>query len=404
MIVCIHKDLLGSPRHLAQSSDRDSFSLCNSVPEDAWVIGSSTPIERSLETIAKAAKFEIDSDPPERYRKMWSSLLANEHKNPPWYLCLPPDVFKKYVEGLLDQLWMLLKSVDNTYYLEQFVIARRVILGLQRAKVDPAVLDRTISAEKHDQIKMSLEKFRPCSDGYARRTTYSQTSSLTGRLTVTDGPNILTLKKDQRSIIQSRYKSGVIAQVDFVSLEPRVMLKIMSVEPPVDIYTSVVENVFTGSISRDIAKTSTILTLYGGSPHTLAKNIPSSSNVDPYEIHKTIRDYFSISSLESKLKRDLKKDGFIRNHYGRRINSGSSLVNHFIQSTSVDVSLMGFGNLINELEIKSVRASPLYIIHDAMLFDIHYDDIEKFKKIIKSGITVPGFSGKFPATFELIND
>ena len=69
----------------------------------------------------------------------------------------------------------------------------------------------------------SLRTFLPDDTGQAKKVRYDQIGTTTGRLTVKSGPAILTLPQKYRDVISSRYDQGKVIQIDFVSVEPRVL-------------------------------------------------------------------------------------------------------------------------------------------------------------------------------------
>ena len=115
-----------------------------------------------------------------------------------------------------------------------------------------------------------------------------------------------------------------------------------------------------------------------------------------------IRDYFDIPHLERGLKREFREKGFIENIYGRRVPAGDALVNHFLQSTGADASLLAFSMLKSKLDDLNARFKPLYIIHDAILLDLDASALASLREITSSGLEVPKFKQRFPIKIEFI--
>ena len=101
-------------------------------------------------------------------------------------------------------------------------------------------------------------------------------------------------------------------------------------------------------------------------------------------------------------KKNYESTGRIKNFFGRPIKPSSArdslLYNNYIQSTGVDVALLGFGQILDKAPS---RVRPIFFIHDAMLVDIHPDDIEDFKNI-SSSIFIEGL-GEFPLDFQILS-
>ena len=74
--------------------------------------------------------------------------------------------------------------------------------------------------------------------------------------------------------------------------------------------------------------------------------------------------------------------------------------NNYIQSTAVDVCLLYFSDLCNNIDLNS--AVPLYIIHDALLLDVKKEYFDKFNNIISLGYENDKL-GNFPIELTKIN-
>ena len=136
MHICIHKDLLGSSRHFIADKSTNLYSWSNLVPENAWVFGGPASTLRCADTVLKAIDIEVDGSPGEKYTNAWRHLGYTCVGDVDWEKSLPPEVFKSFVSGLLDQLWCVFESVDDTYYGREFLIGRNLILGLKKASID----------------------------------------------------------------------------------------------------------------------------------------------------------------------------------------------------------------------------------------------------------------------------
>lgn len=400
-MICVHKELLGLDSHLIYDGDKYMFS--RDVPVKSWVLGApSRQNTRGFSTILECLKCEISAFPPEQYIKAWSEIRGKGTKNIRWHMALPEHVFQKQLSEALGQLWLILKDPDNSYYFNELRVERELTQTMSRATVSIKKIKSILKQE--DEIKTrSLKKFVPEDDTLAPKTIYSHSSSVTGRLSVSDGPNILTLNKKYRKIFESRHgKEGAVIQIDLVSLEPRIALMISEKEAPVDIYDTIMKDVLNGSATREDTKIATLGCLYGMSHFTLDKKISNSLNSK--DILEKVRRYFCIKKIESRLQDEVNKKGFIVNFYGRKIFSQEALVNHFIQSTGVDVSLLCFSSLLLDLKNHGVKLDPIYIIHDALVLDIKNEDINTIDRLVKKGLTAPGFNQKFYAKCSKFNE
>ena len=392
MHVCIHRDLLGSSRHFVADKSQDYYSWSSLIPDNAWVFG--------------GPDVKVNDSPGEKYVNSWNRVGKTCKGDVDWEKSLPPDVFKTFVSRLLDQLWCVFESVDDTYYGREFLIGRNLILGLKKASIDIDLFSRLSKKSNKLSNVRSLGSFSPDEDGWAQKPIYSMTSSITGRLTITSGPNILTMRKDLRKIIKSRYKNGKIFQIDFTSLEPRILLLMQGISAPKDIYTHISKEVLGGSATREVSKLATLGAIFGISSARLQEST-GLSDTDSLEILKQVRRYFKTAPLGKSLKNEMIEKGYIENVYGRKVVPSSYqshvLINNKVQSTGVDVSLLGFSDLLKSFNLEQLSVIPLFLIHDSIVIDIPEDQVKKVVDITSEGIYNKRFKTKFPLTAEEIS-
>lgn len=396
MKVTILNSTLGTPRHLVH--DGTEFSWASSIPSDSWVYPGVSG-HRDLLPIAEALGEKISGFEDTPHAVAWESMTRGRDVRIPWMHAIPPDQFQRYLSGILDQLWMIIRTENDSYYMNEFVINRGMLESLCPPIVDKLLIENFL-IDATDKSRADLLKFLPDESGRAPHSSYTQSNTVTGRLTATSGPNILTLKRKYRGMMRSEFKNGSIVQADIVSLEPRIALCVAQKTPPEDIYDTIMNDVLGGEVSRSQAKIATLGCIYGMSPWTLSKKLPES--LDARDILMRIRDYFDIPHLERGLKREFREKGFIENIYGRRVPAGDALVNHFLQSTGADASLLAFSMLKSKLDDLNARFKPLYIIHDAILLDLDASALASLREITSSGLEVPKFKQRFPIKIEFI--
>jgi hypothetical protein len=83
------------------------------------------------------------------------------------------------------------------------------------------------------------------------------------------------------------------------------------------------------------------------------------------------------------LDRSLGKGDFA-NAFGRRLADTTARISHYVQSTAVDVACDGFMHLVESLP----EIVPCFIIHDALVIDVHNDVLEDVKLACKDGLQV----------------
>ena len=396
MSVIISKNLLGTKKHLVH--DGDNFSWSDECSRDYWKLGFDREV-RDIGVLADAANIslcEFDKTPA---GKAVRSVYGNAPI--PWMHALTDSLFHKQLRSLLDQLWMLLEDESNGYYMHQFLVNREILMGLYRPKVDVALLRQMIKDDKSSKVH-DLKRFLPDNGDIAPRTVYSQTGSVTGRLTVSSGPNILTLKKEYRKILKSRFENGKIVQIDVSSLEPRIALSMAENDQPADIYDHVGATILENRLERDKVKIAILNCIYGGSEWSLSKRLPD--DLDIKSIMNVIMRYFRINDLKDRLHSEAIENGCIKNLYGRRIPQSGALVNHFLQSSGVDVSFNIFLKIIKNLSSLDITFVPIYIIHDAIVLDIPLESYDKITNVIKDGFIVDKLGCIFPVKLETIKE
>jgi hypothetical protein len=187
--------------------------------------------------------------------------------------------------------------------------------------------------------------------------------------------------------------------VDFSSLEPRIVLYLAGSQlEEHDIYSNLSSGIFGSKYSRDVVKKVVISQLYGRKKENIGLELRiRGTELDT--LFEEIRKAFNITKLLFQIKKFFVKNGHVKNHYGRMIRiddpSDNILLNSFVQSTGVDVSLLGFLQLIQNPPVEG-GFHPLFNLHDAMIFDVEFPD-----KIPKElWIQVPGFDQRWPLKVE----
>ena len=339
----------------------------------------------------------------ESHRRTFTAICHGELPQVPWHLILSRDQYRAELYDMIGKAWDALEVFHDNKYGPTYLEMRGLLQGLSRAKINGKLLEVYNTGESNGTLLKTLSTFRPDTAGFADCVVYNQLGTSTGRLVVKNGPHVLTLPKRYRDIMMSRYSSGSVCQVDFVSLEPRIARVISGRPATADIYSSIASTVFSGQLDRDEVKLAVLCALYGVSSRRLQNML--SGKLRASSVIKEIKEYFGVSRLLRGLKSQLKQNGHIENWNGRLLEidnpSDHILISHFIQSTAVDVAMLGFNSIIDRSRAAGLRFEPTFIIHDALVVDIHSDDLSKFQKIVSSGVDV-GELGNFPLELETI--
>jgi len=317
-----------------------------------------------------------------------------------WQHAVPHDVYQKYFKNLVHETSSVFSELPFDYYDAAWTAGSRLLGSLKPTKID--VSRWTQLSTESQQNSQVIESFKPGRTGYARPVVYNRFGTRTGRLTVEDGPNMLTLKKECRNMLKSAFEDGVICSLDFRALEVRVVLAEAGKSSPAeDLYEEISKALFGGTVSRDVVKTAVIAELYGISRNALIARLQvQEEKVDRFI--NLIGEHFRLSDLRSRLKEELRSKGKLTNRFGRPLfleeGNDNLLINTFAQSTGVDVAMLGFDSVVQTLGTDGVR--PLFVLHDAIILDVRGDKVKSVKEL--SSIEVPGYECRFPLKFELV--
>ena len=296
---------------------------------------------------------------------------------------LPNHLISSF-EDDLNEAESLLKQVDKQNYINIFCSNRKINSKLFSAKIDALAYRAFLEIEKNEVIRKNLKSFKAY-NGFCNKVAYNLTGTSTGRLIVKKGsPNILTLPNRCRKIFESRWSSnGVLLSIDFKNLEPRLIRKILNQKVEGDIYEEILNEIeFKKEIDRSLIKRATISVLYGKMTPIEGLSKDRSDVI----LQKT-KEYFNIDSILS-IAENSNGEEYRKNYFGRPLKNidelkQNKIINNFIQSSAVDISLMYFNELIDKINIE--LAKPVFVIHDALVIDVHKDYIEELKNIIKTG-------------------
>lgn len=389
MRACIDKSFLGTPKSLILNED-ETFQWGEEKDCDVCVFCGQNPNSIPLEDLAKIINVSLDglSIAGDAQSRAFSSLGV-DLSSVPWFLAIGRDQFKSRISTISKLISSIIRDPDLSKYISIYTQGRKFLFSLSRPSIDPVMLNK-ISLERDLNLSVlaSIKSLTPEEDGLAPRIVYDQSATATGRLTVKKGPSILTLPKEYRSVIRSSC-GGKIFEVDFVSLEPRVALNIMGVNPPRDIYEDIRSRTQMSGLTRQIIKQAVISSLYGSSPALLAESL--GGQWEALNLIKEVKKYFRVSDMTSRLRSEMSiHKNRLHNYYGRPLvhicssDSDAKLISYYLQSTAVDVALLGFSSLYDK--IKSLGVRPIYVIHDALLVDVPKEAETDFFRMCNAGI------------------
>lgn len=313
-------------------------------------------------------------------------------------LILPDSVVNEFDESI-NEFKNQIDSIDTLNYANNITTYYDKFKKFSSACIDTKVYNLLKIKEKNETLQHVLKTFSySINTKETRKVEYELNKTTTGRLVVKQGsPSILTLPKKYRTIFQSRYiHDGELLMIDFKSLEPRIAKKLTSNEIYEDIYEEI-NRLTEENLDRSVIKKAVISTLYGS--HSSLDNI---SKEKTEKLMETCKQFFEYDEL-IKLSDNPCNEGYRKNYFGRPIHNEEEtrtnvIVNNYLQSTAVDVALMYFCKLIDLVD--NQKCKPLFVIHDAIVFDTHNSYKNDLVNIVKQGYNCEKL-GYFP--LELTN-
>lgn len=394
MLAAIHKDVFGASQHLCL--DGETFWRLDTIPPNVWTVGDNNS-KMQIEWLSRLLNDPIPDVGTLSQRSSMSSICPNRDAPIPWHYVLSKSEYRNQLQKLVKSVESLVSPVPR--YASTLVRNMDFIRSLSRLKVDQELLSAHLRrADLNISSQSSLRTFNPSCEGFADPIVYDILSTSTGRMTIATGPQVLIQPSDTRDIIVSRYPGGKVYSVDFVSLEPRVLKSLAGGPPaPTDIYSHVQSIVGVKSLTREQVKKTIISILYGASSKKIGE-LSTTGNAS--SIVAFVKEYFGVNEIFSKLEFSFNEKNLIENFYGRplRVDAESRHVwlNHFVQSTAVDVALGGFANCSKNLREISDLILPIALIHDAILYDVPAEYDQDFVRSLSEGILTD--LGVFPIT------
>ncbi len=333
------------------------------LPEGSYSVGSSVTAAAGLEDILTAWGLELPPLVDPAYRAAYATWLGGEDID--WGLALGPRGLAAAVAKWRREVIPLVEEIEEGGYAEVLIRGRHVLEALQPIRVSETRVRSLIEAG------VPLSSFLPHRGSECPPVKYDH-STKTGRLKVVDGPRVLTLPKEHRGILASRYPGGRIVSVDFVSLEPRLALHAVGRPGSGDAYEEMSQQM---GESRARTKIATLSFLYGA----------ASSDGVASDVRAKVREHFRVDRLREVI---LGCRG--RNAYGRPlpVDEDRLLIPHWVQSSAVDVCLLGFSEVVDRL---GALADPLFLVHDALFLDVPPENLQGVSAAVAEGVNVSPF-------------
>ena len=246
-------------------------------------------------------------------------------------------------------------------------------------------------------------------------TDYMQTVAATGRLS-SNNPNLQNIPirtergRQIRKAFVARDENYTLVSADYSQIELRVIAALSGEENMIkafqnqeDIHKSTASKVFNVPLEevtreqRSHAKTVNFGIIYGVS----AFGLSNQTNLSRKESADLIEAYYqTYPRLKSYIQEQIdfaRDNGFVQTIVGRRrylkdINSQNAIVrggaernavNAPIQGSAADIIKIAMINIHQKLTNENWKSKMLLQVHDELVFDVHNDELEKIKPMIK---------------------
>ena len=309
---------------------------------------------------------------------------------------LPLYKVEDYNTSLENNLNILNKYDQKTNYKENVKKYNNLLHNLQKSCIDLLVYKAFKEIEKNESILNTLKSFKPYNK-FTQKVLYEKYNNVSGRLVVKSGPKILTLPSRYRSILKSRFTNGSVYSIDFSALEPRITAKLSETKSGDDIYEDILA-LLSYNADRSVIKKAVISSIYGAN-YTSLENLSVDKSKELFDV---INNYFDFKKI-LEMSSNIDEFGIRRNYFGRPIwnleeNRENILINNYIQSSAVDISLLYFSELVSLTN----KIIPLFVLHDALIVDIDDKNFNDVQQIVKKGY-INDKLGHFPLKIEKFN-
>ena len=158
---------------------------------------------------------------------------------------------QKFFNDLKNSIELTKSIIANAddYALRSFQTQNQLIDLLQNSFVD-------VEEAKRLGISEQIGELADAKLAMCKVPNYDNWSSSTGRMSILDGPKVLTMHKQNRHVFKSSFgQDGVLMGIDFKALEPRVLFTITGNDASVpDLYSHIAINAGVHDIERDTIK------------------------------------------------------------------------------------------------------------------------------------------------------
>ena len=249
-------------------------------------------------------------------------------------------------------------------------------------------------------------------------TVFNQLVTATGRLSSSE-PNLqnIPVRSEEganlRGLFVSSFENGKITGADYSQIELRLLAHLSNDENLInayklgeDIHAITASEIFGVSLHevtsdmRRSAKAINFGIVYGISDYGLSQNINTSVQTASNYISKYFDRYPNVKKYMDENVEFAKANGFVKTMYGRirsmpDINSSNYNIRMFNERAAMNMPLQGSASDIiklamikvyNELNKQNLKSKLILQVHDELIVDTAFDEIEIVKSILKNAM------------------
>lgn len=284
-------------------------------------------------------------------------------------------------------------------------------------EIIPCILDYRQMKKLKSTYVDPLPTMKDPNDGRVH-TSYMQTVTATGRLS-SNNPNLQNIPirsergKEIRKAFIARSADFKLLSADYSQIELRIIAAlakdenmIQAFKDKVDIHRATASKVFhtpLDEVSKDqrsAAKAVNFGIIYGQSAFGLSQNLGISRTEAKQIIDAYFAQYGTIKSYMDKAVNDAREKGYVETIMQRRrylpdINSANAVVRGYAERNAVNAPIQGSAADIIKLAMvavdkamteQNVKSKMILQVHDELVFDIHKDEAERMKSLIKNAM------------------
>ena len=283
------------------------------------------------------------------------------------------------------------------------------------------IIPKILEYREYKKLKSTyvdpLPTLKDVADGRVH-TQFMQTVTATGRLS-SNNPNLQNIPirteagREIRKAFVPRNNDFTLLAADYSQIELRIIAALSEDKNMVaafqsgeDIHAATASKVYGTPLNevtreqRSAAKAVNFGIIYGQSAFGLAQNLGISRTEAKQIIDSYFEQYSTIKSYMDGAIAQAREKGYVETIFKRRrylpdINSANAVVRGFaernainapIQGSAADVIKLAMIAVYHEMKKTGVRSQLILQVHDELVFDIHKDEVEQMKNLIKNAM------------------